>query len=865
MTLPPNNLPHQLTSFIGREREIAEVRARLGKARLLTLTGAGGSGKTRLALEVATGLLDSYRHGVWFVDLSPLTDPNLVPHAVAVILGVQERSGQPITSTLISWLKERETLLLLDNCEHLVEACAQLANTLLRACPDLRILATSREILRLSGEILWQVSSLTLPADPHEQHSLDSLSRYEAIQLFTERARLKRQNFTLTEKNAGTVAEICRRLDGLPLAIELATARTGVLSVEEIRERLNEIFKLLTGGSQTAPLRQRTLEAAIDWSYNILTEPEQELLQALSVFAGGARLETIEAICEKSSIHEDDTSELLFQLVDKSLAVWDEQKGHARYRLLETIRQYIWKKLSYTGRVEDLRDAHLHWYLQLAEEAEPALTGSEQVEWLERLEEEHDNLRVALQWAFESVTRDAGEAVLRLSGALCEFWFRRSYYKEGQEWLEAALRIAHSEKHLSARAKVIYGIGGLSSIRGDYLLALASYEQSLELYQKLQDSARIAASLRSISIMYRLQGNYAQSQSLLEESLALSKQLNNHLEVATTEWQLGGLALRKGDYATARALYQDCLAIYEGLASKGNIAWALWGLARVTIEEGEYEVARSLLHESLNISREAKDEARIADILNQLAELERMLGNYTIARPLYEESLDIRRKLDERWNIAQSLHNLGHVAHREGDYERASALFVESLILCRELDHKWVMAWSLAGLAGVAATLGQPERSARLFAATQTLLEEMDAVLDAADRIEYERNLAYGRGQVTEERWARAWSEGRALTLEQALDYALEAAVMSAERDKNEHHRAVQEALPVSIALTTQLTRREIEVLRLLQEGLTNEQIATRLFLSRNTVHAHLTSIYGKLNVAGRHAATRFAVEHHLV
>ena len=433
-----NNLPLQLTSFIGREREIDEVKHLLTTTRLLTLTGAGGCGKTRLALQVAADAPGVYPDGVWLGELAALSDPALVPHAVASAVGAREIPGSTVTESLVGYLRTRTLLLVLDNCEHVVGAAAELVDALLRSCPGVRILATSREPLGSAGETTWRVPSLAVP--PHSavgELDLEHLTQYETVQLFIDRALAALPGFVVTSQNAAALAEICRRLDGIPLAIELAAARVRAFSVDQIAARLDDRFRLLTAGQRTAMPRQQTLRATVDWSYMLLSDPERALLRRLSVFAGGWAFEAAEAVAAGDGIHTYAVLDLLPQLVDKSLVIAEEQRGAVRYRLLETIRQYARDRLQEAGEAERTRDRHLTYFLQLAEEAEPKLRGSEDRLFLVRLEEEHANLRLALEWGLTPSAR--GDAALRLSGALTWFWWLRSYHDEGRRWLARAL------------------------------------------------------------------------------------------------------------------------------------------------------------------------------------------------------------------------------------------------------------------------------------------------------------------------------------------------------------------------------------------------------------------------------------------
>jgi predicted ATPase/DNA-binding SARP family transcriptional activator len=530
-----HNLPAARTSFVGREREMVELKRTLAMTRLLTLTGAGGSGKTRLALEVARDLIGSYPDGVWLVELAPLSEGDLVAQEVAGALEVPERPGEPLSDTLVDALGDKGLLLVLDNCEHLVEAAAQLVDALLNSCPRLGVLATSREPLGIGGELLWQVAPLSLPATTDGGldggSTAESVMRYEAVRLFVERARLRLPNFELTQENAGAVARVCRKLEGIPLAIELATARMGALAVEQVAQRLEASLDVLRASSRTAEPRHRTLKATLDWSYDLLSEVEQALFGRLSVFAGGWTLEAAEAACSAGVIEQEDVLDLLGGLVDKSLVVAGASTGGAvRYRMLEPIRQYAQEKLDESGEADELHHRHATFFLALAEEAEPELVGAQQSVWVERLEGEHDNMREALSWVLE---RGEASLALRLGAALWRFWHVRGYLSEGIRWLERAL--ADSEAVSAAtRLKALEGMGWLTQLQGDTERAEATYEEMLELSKELGDKGNVATALNSLGTVAAQQGDNERARILLQENLHVLLELEKEENAATT-------------------------------------------------------------------------------------------------------------------------------------------------------------------------------------------------------------------------------------------------------------------------------------------------------------------------------------------
>lgn len=725
----PNNLPVQLTSFIGREREMQEIKTLLTQTRLLTLTGSGGCGKTRLALQIAADLLEDYSEGVWLVELTALTDPALVPTTVAATLGVHEEPGRPTLVTLAEALKSKNLLLILDNCEHVVSACAQLAETLLRNCPNVRLLTTSREALGIVGETAWRVPSLSLP-EPHELADMSSVARiahYEAIRLFIERAQAASSEFTVTAQNIKFIAQICRRLDGIPLAIELAAARTKALSVEQIADRLDDRFRLLTGGSRTALPRQQTLKAMMDWSYELLNGQERTLFRRLSAFAGGFMLEMAEAICADEAVQPAEILDLLSNLVSKSLVIFEERDDEAHYRLLETVRQYARDKLLETGEAARVRERHRDWFLAFAERAEGALQGPDQALWLKRLETEHDNLRAALEWS-----SDSPEMGLRLASVLWLFWYLRGYISEGREWLKQFLaKTAHAPTPL--RAKALYGA----------------------------------------SMLARAQDDYAQATALLEESLALYGQLKDQHGVASVLGNLGVIAFARGDYAKATKLHEGSLDHFRELDNTIGIASALSELGNVALYQDEVARAERFLEESLALSRAAQDDHSIALALRRLGAVVLRRGDLARAKRVLQESLELYQGLGAVPGVASVLNSLGMVALTEGDCTRAKKFLRESLLKYRDVGDKWHIALCLDRLARVAAAQEHGELAARLLGAADALRETIGAPLPPSEHAGREQALRVARERLSEEAFAAAWADGYAMKLDQAIAYAL--------------------------------------------------------------------------------------------
>jgi non-specific serine/threonine protein kinase len=553
------NLPRVLTSLIGREREQEVVCRLLGEAALVTLVGPGGVGKTRLALQVAARLRTDYPDGAWLVSLTPLADPALVPGAVTQVLGLREESERPLPATLAGYLQDKRLLLVLDNCEHLVAACAALASMLLQVCPRLCLLATSREALGVSGERRYRVPPLTAP-DPRHPLPVDLVGRYEAVRLFVARAQERQPAFALSARNARAVAAVCTRLDGIPLAIA---------------ERLAARFRLLTGGPRDAPARQRTLRATMDWSWDLLVAPQQFLLRRLAVFgAGGWTLATAEAVCAEEGIEAQAVLDLLDGLVNKSLVQLSEREPAARYGVLETVLQYAAERLAVDGAA--WRDRHLAWCVSLAEEAALALAGSAQGAWLARLEAEHDNLRAALRWAGE---RGAGDLGLRLAGALWRFWKLRGYLSEGRGWLEAVL--AGDPAPTAARGAALHGAGALALDQGAHARARKLLEESLALGRALDDRQRVAAALNSLgNLAFRL-GEYRRAGDAYEQNLALQRELADRWGIAASLNNLGLVAQRQGEYGRAAALYEESLALKRAVGDTRAAALTLNNLGQL--------------------------------------------------------------------------------------------------------------------------------------------------------------------------------------------------------------------------------------------------------------------------------------------
>jgi DNA-binding NtrC family response regulator/predicted ATPase len=737
---PTATLPVPVTSLIGRERELHELTRRLGAHRMVTLTGTGGVGKTRLALAAGLQLRGLCPDGVWFVELAGVAEAALVAQAVASALRLPEEASRPPREILAAALSGRQALLILDNCEHLVGPCAELVETLLRACPQLRVLATSRERLNVGGESTFRVPPLALPDE--RERAAEHLARSEAVRLFVERAGLVAPEFTLTDENAPAVAELCRRLDGLPLAIELAAARVRVLGVEQILARLNERFRLLTGGSRTTIPRQQTLRAALDWSHDLLSPPERTLLRRLSVFAGGFTLEAVEGVCAGPGVDGAQVLDLLAQLVDKSLVVVetvDPAAPVARYRLLETIWEYCREQAIAAAEVAWLRGRHRTWFLALAEEAERRGQGAEQVAWLDRLETEYDNLQAALSWRDQDPAGDAPR--LRLGAALWRFWEVRGRIREGRDWLEGILaETGHAAP--AARARALNGAGNLARDLGDYERAARHHAEALGLRREIGDTRGVAASLNNLGAIAHDRARYAAAEACFSEALPAWRQAGDRDGLGVSLNNLGRTRRFQGDYDQAEALGRESLELFRAVGNAWGIARALNSLANTAHYQGDVAGAEPRYRESLRLRRLVGDRPGIAVSLNSLALLRGLAGELAAARELAAEGLALRRDLGDRRGIGGSLLTLGRLALWGGELDEAARLARESLGIRSALDDRLGIVCCLEVLGEVASGRAQPARAARLLGAAAAERASIGAPLPPVERERHERVLA---------------------------------------------------------------------------------------------------------------------------
>lgn len=807
----PNNLPSQLTSLIGRKVELAEIESlmRQSHLRLLTLTGSGGTGKTRLALQVAADLLQDFADGVFFVALAPISDPDLGVSAIAQTLGVKEASDMPLVGGLKRYLRDKEMLLLLDNFEQIL-AAAPLVTELLAACHQLKVLVTSRAVLHLHGEYEFSVQPLALP-DPASSQSAEALLQYASIALFIQRARAVKPDFEIKNGTAQIVADICTRLDGLPLAIELAAAHVKVLPPQAMLARLENRLKLLIGGPRDLPARQQTMRNTIAWSYDLLDENEKMLFRRLAVFVGGLTLEAAEAVCSIAAETRIDILESVAALVDKSLVRQTEQTdGEPRFMILETIREYGLEQLEASKETTTVQRQHAKFFLELIERVEPELSGANQGIWLDRLETEHGNLRAAVRWAKENREVELGS---RIAGALGRFWLRHSYLSEGRERLAEFLALTGPAARTETRAKLLTSAATLAQNQGDYAAARSFFEESLAIWQEIGNKEGIAASLTNLGWMAWRQSDYTAARSLSEEGLALHRELRNKQGIAHSLNNLGFVAHHQGDYNAARSFHEESLCLRRELEDKRGIAFAQTNLGWAMQKQGLFEPARALLEEATELFKQLGDKQLLAYSGYRLAEVWYDQGNSRRATALLEESVTICREIGARYSLAVALCILGNVTRDQGDqqraatlldeslntfreigdrygvasaqctlanlsydqghYERALSFFKESLTIRGEIGDKHGIAECLVGLARVAMAENQFERAIQLFEWAATQREVLNIQPSASGQEQSDRSKARARGMLEDEAFASACEQGRAMTLEQAIAFAL--------------------------------------------------------------------------------------------
>ena len=772
----PNNLPIQPTPFIGREKEVAAVAQLLSRpeVRLVTLTGPGGVGKTRLGVQVAAELCDSFTDGLFVVTLSPVNDPAQVIPAIAQTLAIGEGSDQPLLPLLQAALKERQLLLLLDNFEQVAEAAVDVAG-LLNACPRLKVMATSREGLHLRAEYEFAVPPLSVPPLKHLPN-LNALSQYEAVTLFIERAQAVKPDFSVTNTNAPAVAAICARLDGLPLAIELAAARIKHFPPQTLLARLEQGLSVLSGGARDLPTRQQTLRGAIAWSYDLLSSEEQRLFRRLAVFMDGWGLQAAEEVCTMSEGLEGDILEGLSSLVDKSLLRQEEQaEGEVRFWMLQTLREFGQEQLKSTGELEVTREMHAAYYLRFAEEAEPYLRETEQGRWLDCLEQEHENLRAALAWLLAQAregkeqSKQQAEQALRFCTALFSFWSIRGYIREGQTFLEQALTLRESVS-VSVKAKAFYSAAELAFFLDDLERTEKLGSESLHLFRQLGDKAGMADALWILGTNDWARGQYSLAWPQLEEAATIYLEMGESWKRGRCLTQLARISTVQGHYEQAHGLLEESLALYRSFGDKERLGWVIYLLARLLFLSGrDITAASSLAQQSLTLLQENDNLWKRAYPLVLLGQITLQQDNQAQVRSLFEESRSTFKDVGDQGGEAEAIIELASVAAMQGEFTAAHHLFQESFKIIQRIQYQELAPSYLAALATMAVEQGQPVQAVHLWGAAEALREAIGIPIPQVYRLDHERVVAKARIQVGNEIFAKAWAQGRSMSPEQAM------------------------------------------------------------------------------------------------
>jgi predicted ATPase/DNA-binding CsgD family transcriptional regulator len=869
------DLPVQRSLLIGREQEIARVCSLLQRSdvRLLTLTGTGGIGKTRLGLQVADDLSSNFADGVYFVPLASIRDPELIMPTIAQTLGVKESGGQLHLNLLKAYLRDKQVLLLLDNFEQVLTAAPGISD-LLAACSRLKILLTSRAPLHISGEHEFHVPPLLVP-DLKHLPTVERLSEYAAVALFLQRARMIKSDFQMSPTNARFIAEICVRLDGLPLAIELAAARSKLLPPQTLLSRLERRLAVLTSGEQDAPVRQQTLRNTLDWSYGLLNQDEQRLFRYLAIFVGGCYLSVFEKLCESLGDLSTPVLDGVASLLDKNLLQVTTSDGEEpRLTMLETVREYGLECLSGSGEMERARQAHASTYCSFVEQADWALLGvereiwpewsnREQETWLDWMEREYGNLRAALDFLLD---QKEIEAILPFAVGFANVWFFRGYPSDGRRYMERVVAASNTSKITSkARGWALYYSGWLAFYQSDNRRALALLEESKQLFLHLGYTRGVAASLTVLGNIEHHRGNVRTGNEMLEESLLLYRALGDYVGISYALMTQGILVFFRGELTRARSLFEESLVMSKKVGHRWEIASNLHYLGWTHLLQGDYERARQLSEESLALFKEVGHAGYAVETQIVLADEVAALGDEATAQALLEEALTRGREMESQDDIARALCGLGRLALRQNKLDRAQACYEEALAVLKQEARlpdrvQWVLASCLEGIGEIAYAQKQATWAVRLLARAEAL-RTSDTYRNTIGREQtlFERLLAKVTAQLGEMTFATLWAEGYNMSTEEVLAIRTQ--------DEMRAQDPSPSTLPTTLPPTLPpagLTRREFEVLRLLAQGLTNVHIAERLVISVTTVNSYLSSIYSKLGVSSRLGAMRYAIDNHL-